>query len=172
MSCKERKLFYASLFLSGKPLSLSYFRKLIENPINLENRITDFIEEFNIMGLGLRIRTVAEGYQMTTETDVYDELVQIFGEKSGYLSKAALETLASIAYKQPITKGEIEELRGVNSSGIIKLLLERGLIKIVGRKNIPGRPLLYCTTKEFLEYFGLHSLSDLPTFREWQELKK
>lgn len=172
MSCKEKKLFYASLFLSGKPLSLSYFRKLIENPINLENRITDFIEEFNMMGLGLRIRTVAEGYQMTTETDVYDELVHIFGEKSGYLSKAALETLASIAYKQPITKGEIEELRGVNSSGIIKLLLERGLIKIVGRKNIPGRPLLYCTTKEFLEYFGLHSLSDLPTFREWQELKK
>ena len=172
MNHREKKLFYASLFLSGKPLSISYFRKLVEDPINLENRITYFIEEFNKLELGLKIRTVAEGYQMTTETDVYDELVQFFGEKVGYLSKAALETLASIAYKQPITKGEIEELRGVNSSGSIKLLLERGLIKIIGRKNVPGKPLLYCTTKEFLEYFGLHSLSDLPTFREWQELKK
>lgn len=143
----------------------------MEDPINLENRIIGFIKEFNELSLGLRIRTVAEGYQMVTETDVYDELVQIFGEKGDVLSKPALETLAGIAYKQPITKNEIEELRGVNSSGPIKSLLDRNLIKIVGRKNVPGRPLLYCTTKEFLEYFGLHSLSDLPTFREWQELK-
>ncbi|MBZ4643441.1 MAG: segregation and condensation protein [Deferribacteres bacterium] len=171
MDNKEKKIFYASLFLSGKPLSKSFFVKISENPINLENRISEYIEEFNHLELGLKIRTVSDGYQMVTESVIFEELSEHFGEKGESLSRAALETLAAIAYKQPITKNEIEDLRGVNSSGIIKNLLDRNLIKVVGRKDVPGRPLLYCTTKEFLEYFGLNSLSDLPTFREWQELK-
>ncbi|MBZ4671982.1 SMC-Scp complex subunit ScpB [Deferribacterales bacterium Es71-Z0220] len=171
MDNKEKKIFYASLFLSGKPLSKTFFVKISDNPINLENRLTEYIKEFNELELGLRIRTVSDGYQMVTESNIFDELAEFFGEKGEALSRAALETLAAIAYKQPITKNEIEDLRGVNSSGIIKNLLDRNFIKVVGRKDVPGRPLLYCTTKEFLEYFGLNSLSDLPTFREWQELK-
>lgn len=169
---KEKKLFYASLFLSGKPLNLTMLRKIVEDPINLENRITEYIKEFNSLNLGLKIRMVSEGYQMVTQSEIYDELSQHFGEKGETLSRAALETLAAIAYSQPITKNEIEALRGVNSSGIIKNLLDRNLIKVIGRKDVPGKPLLYVTTKEFLEYFGLNSLSDLPTFREWQELRK
>lgn len=172
MNNKEKKLFYASLFLSGKPLSLTILRKIVEDPINLENRITEYIKEFNSLNLGLKIRMVSEGYQMVTQSEIYDELSEYFGEKGETLSRAALETLAAIAYSQPITKNEIEALRGVNSSGIIKNLLDRNLIKVIGRKDVPGKPLLYSTTKEFLEYFGLNSLSDLPTFREWQELKK
>lgn len=171
MDNKEKKIFYASLFLSGKPLSKSFLIKISNNPINLENRLIEYTKEFNKLELGLRIRTVSDGYQMVTESSIFDELAEFFGEKGEALSKAALETLAAIAYKQPITKNEIEDLRGVNSSGIIKNLLDRNLIKVVGRKDVPGRPLLYGTTKEFLEYFGLNSLSDLPTFREWQELK-
>lgn len=172
MNSKEKKIFYASLFLSGKPVSLSFFRKVMEDPINLENRITEYIKEFNDLNLGLKIRMVSEGYQLVTESGIYDELSKHFGEKGESLSKAALETLSAIAYRQPITKNEIEALRGVNSSGIIKNLLDKNLIKVVGRKDVPGKPLLYSTTKEFLEYFGLNSLSDLPTFREWQELRK
>jgi|Wag4MinimDraft_13_1082653.scaffolds.fasta_scaffold01406_2 segregation and condensation protein B len=168
---KEKQLFFAALFLSGKPLDLRFLRKIFE-PINMENRIDEYIDEFNALNLGIKIRKVAEGYQMVTDTSVFDELSDFFGEKTENLSKAALETIAIIAYRQPVTKIEVEEIRGVNSSGIIRQLLDKNLIRVMGRKNVVGRPLLYCTTKYFLEYFNLKSLSELPTFREWQELKQ
>jgi segregation and condensation protein B len=167
----ESKLFVSSLFLSGTPLNVKFFRKMME-PINLENRLVEYQKEFNSLNTGLFIRQVAEGFQMVTDKDVFDELKKFFGEKTETLSRAALETLSVIAYKQPVTKIEIEELRGVNSSGTVKLLLDRNLIKVIGRKDVPGRPLLYSTTKKFYEYFGLKSLSDLPTFREWQEMQQ
>ena len=88
------------------------------------------------------------------------------------LSQQSLETLAIIAYKQPIIKAEIEAIRGVNSDGVVKTLLERRLIKILGRKEVPGRPLMYCTTKEFLQSFGLKDLSELPTLKEFQEMEE
>ncbi len=86
------------------------------------------------------------------------------------LSHQSLEALAIVAYKQPIIKAEVEAIRGVNSDGVIKTLLERRLIKILGRKEVPGRPLMYGTTKEFLQYFGLKDLSELPTLKEFQEV--
>ena len=167
----EAKLFIGSLFLSGAPLKTEFFRKMMD-PLNLENRLSEYCENFNNMNIGLYIRQVAGGFQMVTDKDVFDELKPFFGEKTENLSRAALETLAVIAYKQPVTKIEIEDLRGVNTSGTIRLLMDKNLIKVIGRKDVPGKPLLYATTKKFYEYFGLKSLSDLPTFREWQEISQ
>jgi len=171
MQNKENQMFFSSLFLSGKPLNLKFFRDMFD-PINMENRLDDFTKEFNNLQTGLFIRKVAEGYQMVTDTAIFDELSKYFGEKAENLSKAAMETVAVVAYKQPVTKIEIEELRGVNSAGVIRQLLDKNLIRVMGRKDVPGRPMLYCTTKYFLEYFNLKTLSELPTFREWQELKQ
>lgn len=167
----EKKLFFAALFLSGKPLEIRFLKKMFD-PVNLENRLLEYAEEFNQKGTGLKVRMVSGGFQMVTDADLIEYLESHFGEKSEILTRASMETAAIIAYKQPVTKGEVDEIRGVNSSGTMKYLLDRNLIKVVGRKNVPGKPLLYATTKYFLEYFGLSDLSELPTFREWQELKQ
>lgn len=168
---REKRIFYASLYLSGKPIELSTFRKMLA-PINLENRLISYAEEFNNLRIGVRIRMVSGGYQIVTDSDVSGFLEKYFGERTEALSRAALETVAIIAYRQPITKAEVEEMREVNSSGTMRNLLDKNLIKVVGRKQVPGKPLLYATTKYFLEYFGLNDISELPTFREWQELKQ
>ena len=168
---KEKKIFYAALFLSGKSLDKKFFRNIFD-PMNLENRLTQYAEDFNQRDLGMKIRMVSGGYQLTADKEVFEELEPHFGERSDQLGRASLETAGIVAYKQPITRAEIDEIRGVNSSGPIKYLLDRNLIKVIGRKDVPGRPLLYSTTKFFLEYFGLNDLSELPTFREWQELKQ
>lgn len=168
---REKRVFYAALYLSGKPVELATFRKML-NPLNLENRLINYAEEFNKLRIGVRIRMVSGGYQLVADSDVTVFLEKYFGEKTESLSRASLETAAIIAYRQPVTKAEVEEMREVNSSGTMKYLLDKNLIKVVGRKQVPGKPLLYATTKYFLEYFGLNDLSELPTFREWQELKQ
>lgn len=168
---REKRIFYAALYLSGKPVEISTFSKML-NPINLENRLISYAEEFNNMNIGVRIRMVSGGYQIVADSEVTIFLEKYFGEKTESLSRASLETAAIIAYRQPVTKAEVEEMREVNSSGTMKYLLDKNLIKVVGRKQVPGKPLLYATTKYFLEYFGLNDLSELPTFREWQELKQ
>lgn len=168
---REKRIFYAALYLSGKPIELATFRKML-NPLNLENRLINYAEEFNKLRIGVRIRMVSGGYQLVADSDVTVFLEKYFGEKTESLSRASLETAAIIAYRQPVTKAEVEEMREVNSSGTMKYLLDKNLIKVVGRKQVPGKPLLYATTKYFLEYFGLNDLSELPTFREWQELKQ
>lgn len=168
---REKRVFYAALYLSGTPVEITTFRKML-NPLNLENRLITYAEEFNKLRIGVRIRMVSGGYQLVADSDVTVFLEKYFGEKTESLSRAALETAAIIAYRQPVTKAEVEEMREVNSSGTMKYLLDKNLIKVVGRKQVPGKPLLYATTKYFLEYFGLNDLSELPTFREWQELKQ
>lgn len=168
---REKRIFYAALYLSGKPVELATFRKML-NALNLENRLINYAEEFNKLRIGVRIRMVSGGYQLVADSDVTVFLEKYFGEKTESLSRASLETAAIIAYRQPVTKAEVEEMREVNSSGTMKYLLDKNLIKVVGRKQVPGKPLLYATTKYFLEYFGLNDLSELPTFREWQELKQ
>ena len=168
---KDKELFIASLFLSGKPLELPFFKKFLD-PFNLENRLMEYAEQFNKQNNGLRIRTVSGGFQMAVEPSLSPVLEQYFGERSEGISRGALETLSIIAYKQPATKAEIEKVRGVDCSGSMRSLLEKNFIAVSGRKNVPGRPLLYTTTKYFLEYFGLNDLSELPTFREWQELRR
>lgn len=123
---KEQKIFYTSLFLSGTPLDRKFFRKVFD-PINLENRLLGYAEHFNSLDLGMRIRMVSGGYQMVTDKELVNELEPFFGEKTEALSRASLETSAIIAYKQPITRIEIDEIRGVNSSGTVRYLLEKTL---------------------------------------------
>ena len=119
---------------------------------------------------GLQIVEVAGGYQIVTRPELHEWVRKLFHERtSSKLSVQALETLAVIAYKQPITSLEIAEIRGVNASGVLSTLLERHLIKIVGRKNVVGRPFLYSTTKEFLIRFGLKDLNDLPKIEDMAE---
>jgi segregation and condensation protein B len=119
---------------------------------------------------GLQMVEVAGGYQIVTRPDLHEWVRRLFHERSSAkLTVQGLETLAVIAYKQPITALEITEIRGVNTSGVLSTLLERHLIKIVGRKNVVGRPFLYATTKEFLIRFGLKDLHDLPKFEDMAE---
>jgi len=117
------------------------------------------MEHFNKLDLGLQIRFVAEGYQMVTISELYETLVEYFGDKGDNLTRSMLETLAVVAYKQPITRIEIDEVRGVNSSAPLKALLDKNLVRICGRKDVPGKPLLYATTNYFLEYFGMRDLA-------------
>jgi segregation and condensation protein B len=116
---------------------------------------------------GLHLAQVAGGYQITTRPELHDWVRRLFHERSTQkLSVAALETLSVIAYRQPVTAAEVNEIRGVNASGVLSTLLERHLIKIVGRRNVVGRPFLYGTTKEFLIRFGLKDLTDLPKMED------
>src|SRR5438477_5131738 len=119
---------------------------------------------------GLQMVEVAGGYQIVTRTELHEWVRRLFHERSTQkLTVQSLETLAVIAYKQPITALEVGEIRGVNTSGVLSTLLERHLIKIVGRKNVVGRPFLYATTKEFLIRFGLNDLTDLPKIEDMAE---
>jgi segregation and condensation protein B len=158
----------AFLFLSGDVLALSALRDVTGlAEAELSRIMSELIEEYRERNAGLLIAQVAGGYQMVTNPD-YAEWVKKFKstQVSTKLSMPALETLAIIAYKQPIIRAEIEQIRGVNSDSAIKTLYEKRLIKIMGRKEAPGRPFFYGTTKEFLQYFGLKDLTELPTLKE------
>lgn len=119
---------------------------------------------------GLMLDEVAGGFRLATRPEMAETLARLSTVRPSRLSRPALETLAIIAYRQPITKAEVEAVRGVNIDGVVRTLGERGLIRILGRKREPGRPMLYGTTKPFLEYFGFQDLSELPTLREIETL--
>jgi len=126
--------------------------------------------EVGAAGRGVMIEEVAGGVRLVTRPEMNGWLRRFFEVRGGSkLSMAALETLAIIAYRQPITGPEIQELRGVNPSGVLKTLLEKHLVRIAGRKEVVGKPFLYCTTREFLVHFGLKSLEDLPPLEEFEE---
>ncbi len=164
----KKSVVEAILFLSGEPVALSTIRNVIDLPeFEIKRLIDELITEYKERGGGLMIVEIANGYQMVTNPE-YADWVRKFRTTyvSSKLSMPALETLAIIAYKQPIIRAEIEQLRGVNSDSAIRTLLERRLIKIMGRKEAPGRPFLYGTTREFLEYFGLKDLTELPTLKD------
>ncbi len=157
------------LFLSGEPITLPSIKDVTELPESEIKRLMDeLIAQYKERNTGLFIVEIANGYQMVTNPE-YAEWVRKFKNihMSSRLSLPALETLSIIAYKQPIIRAEIEQLRGVNSDSAIRTLLERRLIKVMGRKEAPGRPFLYGTTKEFLHYFGLKDLTELPTLKDF-----
>jgi segregation and condensation protein B len=169
MTAKEKKsLIEALLFVSGEPVSLSVLKNTTELSENdLKQLLDELIMEYKQRDSGVVIIEIANGYQMVTNP-FYSQWLKKFTHtnSSNKLSMPSLETLAIIAYKQPIIKAELEQIRGVNSDGVIKTLLDRRLIKIMGRKEVPGKPLLYGTTQEFLQYFGIKDLTELPTLRE------
>ena len=133
---------------------------------DLREIMSELKDEYNTLNRSFAIREVANGFQFYTKTE-YSPWIKKFKKiRPARLSPATLETLAIIAYKQPLTRAEIEDLRGVDAGGILRALLEKSLIKIIGKKDVPGKPLIYGTTPKFLTMFGLKGLKDLPTLED------
>lgn len=150
------------LFVASEPMSSKQIAETLEiEQARVEDALASLEEDLNC-GHGLQLMRVAGAYQLCTRPEFSDYCQMILQPAAKKLSKAALETLAIVAYRQPCTQPEIEAVRGVNVDGVIRTLAERGLIQESGRKQAPGRPILYSTTEEFLQYFGMNDLSELP----------
>jgi segregation and condensation protein B len=170
-SAELKAIVEALIFASPEPLTRKAIDKLLasEPKEDVDEAVAELKRDYERPG-GLQLVEVAGGYQIVTRQDLHEWVRRLFHERTTQkLTVQALETLAVIAYKQPITALEITEIRGVNTSGVLNTLLERHLIKIVGRKRVVGRPFLYATTKEFLIRFGLNELSDLPKVEDMAE---
>lgn len=174
----NRKLFKsvveALLFVSEEPLTIKRIKEVVQEEELKDTEIKECIDEINQSLLeterSFTITEIAGGYQLKTLADYSPWLSVMFNkQKKERLSRAALETLAIVAYRQPIIRADIEVIRGVDAGGMLGNLLEKHLIKITGRKDIAGRPFIYETTQKFLEYFGLKSLHDLPERHKFQE---
>jgi len=163
----------ALLFVSSEPLSLARLVAVMGNipKGEVEAALETLGQALEQDGRGVRLAVVAGGYRLVTKL-VYAPWIKRLdkAKTAAKLSRSALESLAIIAYKQPLVRSEVEEIRGVETSGVLRTLLERKLVRIVGRKEVPGRPIMYGTTKFFLEHFGLSDLSQLPPLREFKEL--
>jgi segregation and condensation protein B len=170
-SAELKAIIEALIFASPDPLTLKAIYKLLDNEPkeDVQAAIVELKQDYERPG-GLQLVEVAGGYQIVTRPDLHEWVRRLFHERSSQrLSVQALETLAVVAYRQPVTSLEITEIRGVNTAGVLNTLLERHLIKIVGRKPVVGRPFMYATTKEFLIRFGLNDLNDLPKVEDMAE---
>lgn len=163
----------AVLFVSPDPVPLARLVSVLGgvNKADVEQALTELTQDLEQDDRGVQMVQVAGGYRLMTKPDYAPWIKKLEKAKTMQkLSRSALESLAIIAYKQPLVRSEIEQIRGVETSGVLRTLLERKLVRIVGRKEVPGRPIMYGTTKFFLEHFGLHDLSQLPPLREFKEL--
>ncbi len=161
------------LFVNEKPVTLDQLKKAIDTADGAEVKkaVNALMNEYSERDGGMTIVEIAGGYQMRTNPHYASYVREFYKTKhKEKLSKPALETLAIMAYKQPVTRADIELVRGVNSDGVVVHLINKELIKVVGRKDVPGRPFLYGTTKQFLQYFGLKSLDNLPKLEEFPSL--
>ncbi len=173
-TAEQEELFIieALLFASPHPLTQKHVNQIFENDPPRLNSVIDILrKKYNRENHAFAIQTIAGGYQLNSRPE-YDIWIRRLLNKTGklYLSTAALESLAIIAYKQPVNRFEIESIRGVDCSGVLKTLLNKNLICIKGRDEGPGRPLLYGTTDDFLEAFGLGKISEIPKLKEIVEL--
>jgi segregation and condensation protein B len=160
------------LFVAEGPLTVQRLADVL-GPIDkkeIAGVLQELQAELESRGKGFRLYEVAGGYQFRTPRENAEWVKKLQQSKGARMSRATLETLAIIAYKQPITRPEIEKIRGVDVDGVLTTLLERRLVRIAGRKEMAGRPFLYGTTREFLEVFNLKDLSHLPTLKEMEEL--
>ena len=170
-SAELKAIVEALIFASPEPLTPKQIFKLleVEPREDVQAALDELKRDYDRPG-GLQLVEVAGGYQIVTRPELHDWVRRLFHERTTQkLTVQALETLAVIAYRQPVTALEITEIRGVNASGVLSTLLERHLIKIVGRKQVVGRPFMYATTKEFLIRFGLNDLADLPRVEDMAE---
>jgi segregation and condensation protein B len=170
-SAELKAILEALIFASPEPLTPKAMFKLLDSEPkeDVQEALKELKADYDRPG-GLQLVEVAGGYQIVTRPDLHEWVRRLFHERSTQkLTLQALETLAVIAYRQPVTSLEIGEIRGVNTAGVLTTLLERHLIKIVGRKHVVGRPFLYATTKEFLIRFGLNDLTDLPKVEDMAE---
>jgi segregation and condensation protein B len=162
------------LFAAGEPVSVARLQAALDDPPRgeIQQALTAMIAEYPAQNRGLRLEEVAGGFQLRTLKEHAPYVRKLLAARPPRLSRPLLETVAIIAYRQPITRPELEHLRGVDSGGVLETLLERRLIKIAGRKEAPGRPIIYATTPEFLETFGLKDLEALPDLKEFQEIQR
>lgn len=164
----------AVLFASEVPLTVERMAEII--PDTEKREITTLLEnlmrEYGDRRGGFCLMEVAGGFQFRTRQDLAPWIRKLKAARPAMLSPAALETLAVVAYRQPLVKSEIDRIRGVDASGTLKGLLDKKLVRIVGRKDVPGKPIIYGTTKKFLEVFNLMDLSELPTLRELKDLQE
>ncbi len=169
-----RYIIESLLFVSKEPLSLERIRSVLESSDTnaIRAALKSLAEEYDARKGGFFLREVAGGYQLRSRPEYKEWIKRLTQSSAPRLSKASLETLAIVAYKQPIIRADIEHIRGVDSGAILRVLLERKLIRVLGRKEIPGRPMIYATTKQFLELFDLKDLKDLPSPKEFEELGK
>lgn len=165
---RERGLLCAALLTSSQPVSEMALGKLLDStPAGVKHAIEDLQNVLKKNGLGIVIEAVAGGYRLVVSPELVPELAELLSPPPlPHLSNAALETLALIAYKQPVTRGELEAARGASCASTLDTLQERELIKVLGRKDVVGKPLLFGTTERFLLEFGLKSLDDLPPLNE------
>ena len=166
-----KSLFEAVFFLSNEPVPINFFVKnFMVDPTQAKIIIDSLVDEYEERDGGIRLAELSNGYQFVTNARYAEQLRHALGlKKRESLSKAMLETLSIIAYKQPLVLADIDELRGASSRMMVANLMKRNLVKPVGRMDLPGRPLAYGTTDEFLRYFGLNKLSDLPRLSEIKE---
>lgn len=179
MDAGEIKYFIeAALLAAGRPLSVDQLQKLFDGRMAPEKQeirqaIAALVEEYEPRGI--TISEVASGFRVQVKAAMADQLQKLWEERPPRYSRALFETLALIAYRQPITRGEIEEVRGVSvSSNIVRTLVERDWVRVVGHRDVPGRPEMFGTTKLFLDYFGLKKLDDLPPLADlsdWESLR-
>jgi len=160
------------LFVAEEPLTVDRLKGIITQAetADIRSAAAELAAEYELRGGGFYLDEVAGGYQIRTRPEYTEWIKKLIQPKPLRLSKPALETLVIIAYKQPIIRSDVEHIRGVDCGGVLRVLLERKLIRVLGRKEIAGRPLIYATTKRFLEVFDLKSLKDLPTPKEIEEL--
>jgi segregation and condensation protein B len=168
---QAKAILEALLFVSESPLPLERMKEVLgANKRDLQRWLEEMKEEYEKGLRGFSLVEVAEGYQFRTRPEHAEWVRKLKKAKSSALSQPSLETLAIIAYRQPVVRGDIERIRGVDSGGVLRTLLERKLVKIIGKKDVPGKPLVYGTSKKFLEVFGLKDLSQLPTLKDLDSL--
>ena len=165
MERKLSEILEALLLSASRPISIDDIVKVFDDPKPSKDEIRKALNQIDqdCLTRGIELKKIASGYRLQVKQSLSQYIAKLWEEKPQKFSKATLETLSLIAYKQPITRGEIEEIRGVAvGTQLIRGLMERGWVKIVGQRDVPGRPSLYSTTKEFLDYFGLQHLRELP----------
>lgn len=164
----------ALIFASEVPLTLERAMEILPGTGKKEivSLLEELIREYETREGGIFLREVAGGFQFRTRQDLAPWIRKLKAVRPAMLSPAAIETLAVVAYRQPLVKSEIDRIRGVDVSGALKGLLEKKLVRIVGRKDVPGKPIIYGTTRKFLEVFNLRDLSELPTLRELKDLQE
>jgi segregation and condensation protein B len=169
---EKKKIVEALVLASREPIAATRIAEIVPGctPSEAKELVKELELEYEREGRAFEIWEVAGGYQIRTRPVFAGYLHQLQRERTFRLSRAALETLAVVAYRQPVTRAEVENIRGVDLGAVLRGLVERGLVRIAGHRDIPGRPLLYATTKRFLEVFGFSRLEDLPTLREIDDL--
>ncbi len=174
MDMKLREILEALLLSASRPISIEDMTKVFEDPKPSKDEIRNALSAIDedCVDRGIELKRIASGYRLQVKQSLSEYVAKLWEEKPQKFSKATLETLSLIAYKQPITRGEIEEIRGVTvGTQLMRGLMERGWVKIVGQRDVPGRPSLYSTTKEFLDYFGLQHLRELPELPQLPDLQ-